>query len=140
MFCIRYFKIIYIISFKIKTGYYLKLLTPETMKLLGNAKTKINKDKNGKNVPHLEITEAVIVHCNIVNNDYQQNSRVLYKFFPNKLFGQLLDISLKNVIFLKTFDSEVSYIKVWFINQISKLLKIENKINLTLVIKLLIKV
>ena len=128
------------ITFEIKTGYYLELLTPETMKLLGNAKTKITKDKNGKNVPHLEITEAVIVHCNIVNNDYQQNSRVLYKFFPNKLFGQLLDISLKNVIFLKTFDSEVSYIKVWFINQISKLLKIENKINLTLVIKLLIKV
>ena len=128
------------ITFEIKTGYYLELLTPETMKLLGNAKTKITKDKNGKNVPHLEITEAVIVHWNIVNNDYQQNSRVLYKFFPNKLFGQLLDISLKNVIFLKTFDSEVSYIKVWFIDQISKLLKIENKINLTLVIKLLIKV
>ena len=128
------------ITFEIKTGYYLELLTPETMKLLGNAKTKITKDKNGKNVPHLEITEAVIVHCNIVNNDYQQNSRVLYKFLPNKLFGQLLDISLKNVMFLKTFDSEVSYIKVWFIDQISKLLKIENKINLTLVIKLLIKV
>ena len=128
------------ITFEIKTGYYLELLTPETMKLLGNAKTKITKDKNGKNVPHLEITEAVIVHCNIVNNDYQQNSRVLYKFSPNKLFGQLLDISLKNVIFLKTFDSEVSYIKVWFTDQISKLLKIENKINITLVIKLLIKV
>ena len=53
---------------------------------------------------HLEITEVVLVHCNIVNNDYQQNSRVLYTFVPNKLFSQLLDISPKNIIFLKTFD------------------------------------
>ena len=122
------------ITFKIKTGYYLELLTPETMKLLGSTKSKITKDENGENVPHLEITEVVLVHCNIVNNDYQQDSRVLYTFVPNKSFGQLLDISPKNFIFLKTFDSEFSYIEVWFTDQNSKPLEIEDKINITLVI------
>ena len=80
------------ITFKIKTGYYLDLLTPETMKLLGSTKIKINKNKNGENVPRLEITEVVLIHCNIVNNDYQQDSRVLCTFVPNKSFGQLLHI------------------------------------------------
>ena len=65
------------------------------MKLLGSTKNTINKDKNGENVPHLEITEVVLVHCDIVNNDYQQDSRVLYTFVPNKPFGSLLEISLK---------------------------------------------
>ena len=83
------------IMFKMETGYYLELLTPETMKLLGSTKNKITKDENGENVPHLEITEVVLVHCNIVNNSYPQNSRVLYTFISNKLFGQLLDISPK---------------------------------------------
>ena len=59
---------------------------------------------------HLEITEVVLIHSNIVNNDYQQDSRVLYTFVPNKSFGQLLDISPKNFTFLKTFNSEFSYI------------------------------
>ena len=62
--------------------------------------------KTLKNVPHLEITEVVLIHCNIVNNDYQQDSRILYTFVPNKPFGQLLNISPKNFIFLKTFNSE----------------------------------
>ena len=65
------------ITFKIKTGYYLELLTPETMKLLGGTKSKIDKDKNGENVPHLEINEVVLIHCNIINDDYQQDSRVI---------------------------------------------------------------
>ena len=94
------------VTFKIKNGYSLELLTPETMKLLGSTKNKITKDKNGENVPHLEITEVVLVHCNIVNNDYQQDSRVLYTFVPNKPFGSLLEISPTNHIFLKTFNSE----------------------------------
>ena len=64
-------KIEKIITFKIKNGYYLKLLTPETMKLLGSTEGKITEDKNGEIVPHLEITELVLVHCNLVNNDYQ---------------------------------------------------------------------
>ena len=69
------------VTFKIKNGYSSKLLTPETMKLRGSTKNKITKEKNGENVPHLEITEAVLVHCNIVNNDYQQDSRVLCTLF-----------------------------------------------------------
>ena len=122
------------ITFKIKTGYYLELLTPETMKLLGSTKSKITKDKNGENVLYLEITEEVLIHCNVVNNSYQQNSRVLYTFVPNKSFGQLLDISPENFIYLKTFDSEFSYIEVWFTDQNSNPLEIEDKINTTFVI------
>ena len=87
------------ITFKIKNGYSLELLTPETMKLLGSTENKITKDKNGENVPHLEITEVVLVHCNIVNNDYRQDSRVLYTFVPNKPFGSLIEISPTNHLF-----------------------------------------
>ena len=65
------------ITFKIKTGYYLQLLTPETMKLLGSTKSKIIKQEIDENVPHLEITEVVLVHCNFVKNDYQEDSKVL---------------------------------------------------------------
>ena len=75
------------ITFKIKNGYYLELLTPETMKLLGSTESKITKDRDGQNVPHLEIVELVLVHCNLVNNDYQQDSRILYTFVPNKAFA-----------------------------------------------------
>ena len=66
------------------------------MKLLGSTKSKITKDKNGEKVPHLEIFELVLIHCNLVNNNYQQNSRILYIFVPNKPFGGLLDISALN--------------------------------------------
>ena len=105
------------------------------MKLLGSTENKITKDKNGENVPHLEITEVVLVHCNIVNNDYQQDSIVLYIFVPNKTFGSLLETSPTNHIFLKTFNSEFQTIEVWFINQNSQRLEIEDRINLTLVIQ-----
>ena len=87
------------------------------MKLLGSTENKITEDKNGENVPHLDITEVVLVHCNIVNNDYEQDSRVLYTFIPNKTFGSLLEISPKNHIFLKTFNSEFQAIEVWFTDQ-----------------------
>ena len=76
------------------------------MQLLESTKRKITRDENGENVPHLEITEVILVHYNIVNNDYQQDSRVLFIFIPNKSFSQLLDISPKTFIFWKTFDSE----------------------------------
>ena len=76
------------------------------MKLLGSTKSKITKDKNGENVPHLEVAELVSVHCSLVNKDYQQDSRILYTFPPNKRFGSLLEISSTNHIFLKTFNSE----------------------------------
>ena len=85
-------------TFKIKTGYYLELLMHEIMKLIGSTKSEITKDKNGENVPHLEIIDEVLIHCNIVNNNYQQNSEVLYTFVPNKSFGLLLDISPKTFI------------------------------------------
>ena len=115
------------IMFKIKTRSYLELLTPETMKLLGSTKSKITKDKNGENWPHLETTELILVHSDIADNDYQQYSRVLYRFVSNKSFGQLLDISPKNIIFLKIFNSELSYIEVWFTDQNPKPLEIEDK-------------
>ena len=84
------------ITFRIETGYYLKLSTLETIRLFGSTKSKITKDKNGEIVPHLEITGVVLVHCNIVNNNYQQNS----KFVLSKSFGQFFDISpLKKVYF-----------------------------------------
>ena len=105
------------------------------MKLLESTKNKITKNQNGENVPHLQITEVVLVHCNIVNNDYLQDSRVLYTFFPNKPFGSLLEISQIKHIILKTFNSEYDGIKVWFTNQNSKPLEIEDRINLTMVIK-----
>ena len=107
------------------------------MKLLGSTKNKITKDKNGENVPHLEITEVILVHCNIVNNDYQQDSRVLYKFVANKPFGSLLEISPSNHIFFKTFNSEYDEIKVWFTDQNSQPLEVEDYIeveNLTMII------
>ena len=87
------------------------------MKLFGSTKSKITKNENGENAPNLEIAEVVLVHCNIANNNYQQKSRVLYAFVHNKSFGQLLDISAKNFMFLKMFDSEFSYIEVWFRDQ-----------------------
>ena len=123
------------VTFEIKNGYSLELLTPKTMKLLGSTKHKITKNKNGENVPHLEITEVVLVHCNIVDNDYQQYSRVLYTFVPNKPFRSLLEISPTNHIFLKTFYSEYDEIIVWFTDQNSQPLEIEDRINLTMVIK-----
>ena len=76
-----------IITFKIKTGYYFELLTPDAIKLLWSTKSKRTKDKNGENVPYLEIAEVVLIHCNVINDSYQQNSRVLCTFIPNKSFG-----------------------------------------------------
>ena len=105
------------------------------MNLLGSTKNKITKDKNDENVPHLEITEVILVHCNIVNNDYQQDSRVLYTFVPNKPFGSLLEISSSNHTFLKTFNSEYDEIKIWFMDQNSQPIEVEDGINLTMVIK-----
>ena len=105
------------------------------MKLLGSTENEIIKDKNGENVPHLEITEVVLVHWDIVNNDYQEDSRVLNTFVPNKPFGSLLEISLANHIFLKTFNSEYDGIKVQFTGQNSQVLETEDRINLAMVIK-----
>ena len=105
------------------------------MKLLESTENKITKDKNGENVPQLEITEVVLVHCNIVNNYYQQDSRELYTFIPNKPFGSFLDISPTKHIFLKTFNSEYNEIDVWFTDQNSQPIEIEDRKNLAMVIK-----
>ena len=123
------------VTFKIKNGYSLELLSSETMKLLGSTENEITKDKNGEDVPHLEITEVALVHCNIVNNDYQQDSRVLYTFVPKKPFGSLLEISPTNHIFLKTFNPEYNEIILWFTDQNIKPLEIQERINLTMIIK-----
>ena len=104
------------------------------MKLLGSAENKITKDKNSENVPHLEITEVILIHCNTVNNDYQQDS-IVYTFITNKPFGSLLEISPTSHIFLKTFNSEYDKTKVWFTDQNSQPSEIEDRINLTMVIK-----
>ena len=106
------------------------------MKILGSTESKITKDKNGENVPHLEIAELVLVHCNLFNNYYQQNLRILYTFAPNKPFGSLLEISPTNHIFLKTFNSEFQEIKVWFTDQNSNPLEVEDKINSMDIIKM----
>ena len=86
-------------------------------------------------MPHFEITEVILVHCNIVNNDYQQDWRVWYTFVPKKPFGSLLELSPRNHIFLKTFNSGYDEITVWFTDQNSRPLEIEDRINLTMVIK-----
>ena len=97
------------------------------MKLLGSTESKITKDKNGENAPHLEVVELLFVHCNLVNNDYQQDSTILYTFLPNKTFGSLLEISPTNHVFLKTINSEFQEIKIWFTDQTSTPLEVEDK-------------
>ena len=115
------------ITIKIKVGYYPKLLTPETMKLLGITKSKITKNENSVNVPLLEITKVVLIHGNVVNNIINKIQEFVYT-------RQLLDTSPENFIFLKTFDSEFSHINLWFKDRNSKPLEIEDKINITLVL------
>ena len=122
------------IVFKIKTGCKLELLTPETMKLLGNTKKEVDKDKDGENVPKLESVEVVLVHCNLVKNDYQHTSKVLFTFVPNKQFGQLINISPHSLMMMNTVNTESSSVEVWFTDQVSKALEIEDNVNLTLII------
>ena len=102
------------IVFKIKTGYKLELLTPETMKLLGSTKKDVDKDKNGETVPKLESVEVVLVHFNLVRNDYQHTSKVLFSFAPNKQLGQLINISLHSITMMNTVNTEFSFVEVWF--------------------------
>ena len=99
------------IDFKIKTGYYFDILTPELMKLLRNTKSKINKNENSKNVTYLEITEVVLMHCNNVKYDYQQDSRVLHTFVFNKSFGQILDFHPRILYFKKNLNQNFHILK-----------------------------
>ena len=113
------------IVFKIKTRYKLELLTPETMKLLGSTKKDVDSDKNSENVPKLESVEVALVHC---------KSKVLFSFVPNKQFGQLINISPHSLTMMNTVNTEFSSVEVWFIDQVSKALEIEDNVNLTLII------
>ena len=121
------------IVFKIKSGYKLELLSKEIMKLLGSTKDTIDADKNSENVPKLENVEVVLVHCNLVNNAYQQHSRVFFTFVPTKQYGQLISISPKSLIFLKTMNTEFSEIEVWFTDQNNNALEIEDNVNISLI-------
>ena len=111
------------IVFKIKTGYKLELLTPETMKLLGSTKKDVDKDKDGEIVPKLESVEVVLVHCNLVKSDYQHTSKVLFSFVPNKQFRQLISISPHSLTMMKTVNTEFSFVEVWFTEASFKLVK-----------------
>ena len=122
------------IVFKIKTGYKLELLTPETMRLLGSTKKDFDKDKDGENLPKLESVEVVLVHCNLVKNGYQHTSKVLFNFVPNKQFGHLINISLLSLTVMNTVNTEFFSFEVWFTDQASKALEIEDNANLTLII------
>ena len=86
------------------------MLSPETMKLLGSTKKDVDKDKNGEDVPKLESVEVVLVHCNLVNNSYQQASKVLFTFVPNKQFGQLITISPYSLMILKISNAEFEFV------------------------------
>ena len=122
------------IVFKKKTEYKLELLSKETMKLLGSTKDIIDSDKNSKNVPSLENVEVDLVHCNLVNNSYQQALRVLFIFVPTKQYGELISISPKSLIFLKTMNTEFSEIEVWFSDQNNNALDIKDNANISLII------
>ena len=114
------------IVFKIKTGYRIRI--PETMKLLGSGK------KDGENVPKLESVEIVLVHCNLVKNDYQHTSKVLFTSVPNKQFRQLVNISPHSLTMMNTINIEFSFVKVWLTDQVSKALETEDIVNLTIII------
>ena len=122
------------IVFKIKPGYKLELLSKETMKLLGSSTDTIDGDKNSELVPKLESVDLVLVHCNLVNNSYQQASKVLFTFVPNKKYGQLITVSPETLIMLKTVNTEFSFIEIWFTDQDNRPLEIEDSINISLII------
>ena len=122
------------IVIKIKTGCKLELLTSEIIKLLGSTIKDVDKDKDGENVPKLESIEVVLVHCNLVKNDYQHLPEVLFTFVPNKQFGQFINISPHSLTMMNTANAEFSSVEVWLTDQVSEALEIEDNVNLTLII------
>ena len=121
------------IVFQIKSGYKLELLSKETMKLLGSSADTIDGDKNSELVPKLKSVDLVLVHCNLVNNSYQQSSKVLFTFVPNKKYGQLITVSPHSLIMLKTVNTEFSFIEIWFTDQDNRPLEIEDCVNISLI-------
>ena len=122
------------IAFNIKEGCKLELLSPETMKLLGRTKKYVDQNKDGEDVSKWESAEVVLVNCNLVNNNYQQASKVLLTFLPNKQFGQLITIAAHSLTMLNTENTGFSSIEVWFTDQSSKQLEIEDNVNMALII------
>ena len=122
------------IVFKVKTGYKLELLSPETMKLLGNAEKDADKDKDGEDAPKLESVEVVFVHCNLVNGSYQEASKILFTFVPNKQFGQLITISPHLLTMLKATSAGFQSVELWFTDQNNRPLEIEDSVNTILII------
>ena len=110
------------------------MLNPEIMRVLGSTKKDIDADKNSKDVPKLESVENVLVHCNLVKNDYQYSSKVLFSFVRNKQFGQLINISPNTLTMMNTVNTEFSFVEVWSTDQVSKPFEIEDNVNLTLII------
>ena len=104
------------------------------MKLLESTKDIIEADKSSENVPRLENVEVVLVHCNLVNNAYQQHSRVLFIFVPTRQYGQLISISSHSLVFFKTMNTEFSEIEIWFTDQNNNVLEIEDNFNISLII------
>ena len=104
------------------------------MKLLGSIKKDVDANKNGEIVPKLESVEVILMDCNLVKNYYQHSSKVLFSFLPNKQFGQLINISPSTLTMMNTINTEFFHIEVWFTDQFSKPLKIEDNVNLTLII------
>ena len=104
------------------------------MKLLGNTKKDVDQIKDSENVPKLKSVEVVLVHCNLVNNNYQRASKVLFAFVPNKQFGQLTNISPDSLTLLNTTNTEFSFVEVWFTDQNSKQLERQDNVNMTLII------
>ena len=105
------------------------------MKLLWSTKKDVDKDKDGENIPKLEPVEVVLVHCNLVKDDYQHTSKVLFTFVTNKQFGQLMNISPHSVTMMNTVNTEFCFVEVWFTDQVSKALEVEDNVNLTLIIR-----
>ena len=122
------------IVFKIKSGYKLELLSKETMRLLGSSSDTIDDDKNSELVPKIESVDLVLIHCNVVNNSYQQASKVLFTFVPNKKYGQLITVSPETLIMLKTVNTEFSFIEIWFTDQDNRPLEIEDSVNISLIV------
>ena len=122
------------IVFKIKSEYKLELLSKKNKEIIRSTSNIIDADKNRENVPRLENVEVVLVHCNLVNNSYQQHSRVLYTFVPAKRYGQLINISPHSLVFLKTMNTDFSEIEIWFTDQNNNALGIEDNVNISLII------
>ena len=105
------------------------------MQLLGSSKKDTDQNKDGEIVPKLETVKVVLVHCNLVNSNYQQASKVSFTFVPNKQFGQLITITPHSPIMLKTVNTEFSFIKIWFTDQNNRPLEIEDNVHITLIIE-----